>query len=350
MVHNAYYSQEIHGAYELFELGDFPLEQGGTLSDAEIAYLTFGELNAAKDNTILVPTWYSGTHKMLTDVYVGSEHALNPERYFIVLANQLGGGLSTSPHNNEGEQAMERFPPLSVGDDVRAQEQLLRDRFGVEDLALVLGGSMGAQQVYDWAVRFPDKVKRAAPIAGTAKVTPHNAIFVESFIEAITSDPGFHDGSYSAGEEVSAGLRRTARVFSVMGFSTEFWKQEVWRALGFESADEFQTGFMNAYFGDMDPNDLVCMARKWQGGDVSRQTGGDLAAALGRIKAKTFVMPIDEDMIYPVHDCAAEQKMVPRSELRVIHSIAGHLALFGGDPGYIEQVDRHVGELLAADA
>jgi homoserine O-acetyltransferase len=350
MVENAYYSPEVHGAYELFELGDFPLEQGGTLADAKLAYVTFGELSTAKDNAILFPSWYSGTHKMLADVYVGSEHALDPERYFVVLANQLGNGLSSSPHTSEGEQAMERFPALSIGDDVRAQEQLLRERFGIEELALVLGGSMGAQQVYEWAVRFPDKVKRAAPIAGTAKVTPHNAIFVESFIEAMTSDPGFRNGAYSACEEVGAGLARHARIFSVMGFSTEFWKQERWRGLGFDSAADFQTGFMNAYFGAMDPDDLICMARKWRRGDVTQHTGGHLPAALGRINAKTFVMPIDEDMLYPVRDCAAEQELIPNSELRVINSIAGHLALFGVDPGYIEQVDQHLGELLATDS
>jgi len=111
---------------------------------------------------------------------------------------------------------MEHFPALSIGDDVRAQERLLRERFGIGKLALVVGGSMGAQQVYEWAVRFPDKVRRAAPIAGTAKITPHNAIFVESFIEAITSDPGFRS-SYSACEQVGAGLARHARAFSVMG-------------------------------------------------------------------------------------------------------------------------------------
>ena len=98
----------------------------------------------------------------------------------------------------------------------------------------------------------------------------------------------------------------------------------------------------------MDPNDLICMARKWQRGDVSRHTGGDLAAALARITAKTFVLAIDEDMLSPVRDCAAEQELIPGSELRVINSIAGHLALFGADPGFVEQVDRDLGELLAA--
>ena len=120
-----------------------------------------------------------------------------------------------------------------------------------------------------------------------------------------------------------------------MGFSTEFWKQERWRPLGFASADDFQVGFVDAYFQPMDPNDLLCMAWKWQRGDVSRNTGGDLTAALGRIQAKTFVMPIDEDMFFPPRDCAAEQKLVPNSELRVIESTAGHLGLFGFEPGYM---------------
>jgi homoserine O-acetyltransferase len=74
--------------------------------------------------------------------------------------------------------------------------------------------------------------------------------------------------------------------------------------------------------------------------------GGDLAAALGRVTASTLVMPIDEDMFFPVRDCAAEQKLVPNSELRVVESISGHLGLFGLEPGYMEQINRHLGELL----
>lgn len=88
------------------------------------------------------------------------------------MLNQIGNGLSTSPHNTDGPFSSGRFPHVRIGDDVRAQEQLLRERFGIEELQLVTGGSMGAQQTCEWAVRFPDKVKRAAPIAGTAKNTP----------------------------------------------------------------------------------------------------------------------------------------------------------------------------------
>jgi len=104
-------------------------------------------------------------------------------------------------------------------------------------LALVLGGSMGGQQTWEWAVRFPDKVRRAAPIAGTAQNTPHDFLYTHTLNEAIRSDPGWNGGEYRSHEEVLDGLTRHADIWGVMGFSTEFWKQEVWRALEFDSQD-----------------------------------------------------------------------------------------------------------------
>ncbi len=352
MIENPYYSPDFHGEYDLISVGRLDLEDGGTIPDCQLAVATFGTLNDAKDNAILVTTWYSGTHQIFRDVYIGPEHALNPERYFIVVVNQIGNGLSTSPHNTDGpnaEIAMSRFPKVRIGDDVVAQERLLREHFGIERLQLVTGGSMGAQQTYEWAVRFPDKVLRAAAMAGTAQNTPHDQLFATVLGEAITSDPAWNDGEYKSNADVVAGLERHARVWGVMGFSTEFWKLEVWRALAFESKEGFLEGFLQPYFTAMDPNDLLAMAWKWQQGDVTRHTGGDLAAALGRITAKTFVMPINEDMFFPVRDCRAEQEMIAGSELRVVEDILGHLGLFGVAPTFMEQIDRHLGELLATE-
>ncbi|MDN5918449.1 MAG: alpha/beta fold hydrolase, partial [Pseudonocardia sp.] len=234
MIDNAYYTHEFHGDYELIGVGQLDLEEGGSIPDCQLAVATFGALNGAKDNAILVTTWYSGTHQIFRDVYIGPEHALNPDKYFIVVVNQIGSGLSTSPHNASGANAgigMSRFPHVRIGDDVVAQERLLREQYGIETLQLVVGGSMGAQQTYEWMVRFPGKLKRAAPIAGTAQNTPHDFLFGNALAEAITSDPGFKDGEYSSNADVVAGLKRHAGIWAVMGFSTEFWKQEVWRAL-----------------------------------------------------------------------------------------------------------------------
>jgi len=350
MIDNPYYGQELHGPYEIFDAGSFEFEDGGHLPDLKLAYAVYGKLNRKRDNAILFPTWYSGTSKLTEQIYVGKGRALDPSKYCIISINQIGSGLSSSPHNTPAPWNMARFPRVRIGDDVRAQHKLLTEKFGIEQLALVVGGSMGAQQTYEWAVRYPDMVRRAAPIAGYAKNTDHDFLYTDTLNEAITSDAGWNGGWYRSREDVHIGLRRQAKLWSVMGLCTEFFAQEQWRALGCTSLEDFQVGFMEGLFTQMDPNDLLCMAWKWQRGDVSRHTGGDLKAALKRIKAKTFVMPVDTDMFFKVEDCKREQKLIKDSELRVIKSLGGHFGIFGFEPAYHEQVDRHLSELLASDA
>lgn len=347
MITNSYYSQDVHGPYELYEVGNLDLEEGGRIRNCKLAYVTLGALNASKSNAVLVPTWYSGTSKIMEQVYVGKGRALDPEKYFIIIVNQIGSGLSSSPHNTPAPAGMGNFPRVRIADDVRAQHKLITEKFGIESLALVFGGSMGAQQTYEWAVRYPEMVKRAAPVAGTAKNTEHDFLFTATLMEAITSDPGFNKGFYASTEALREGLLRHARMWAVMGWSTEFFKRERHRALGFSSMDDFIINFMYAYFSVMDPNDLLCMAWKWQRGDVSRITAGSLSEALGRVKAKTFVMPISHDMFFPPQDCEEEQKMIRASELRVLKSIDGHLALFGTDADVLAQLDRNLKDLLA---
>jgi homoserine O-acetyltransferase/O-succinyltransferase len=352
---NAYYTAEAQGDYELISLGRFELEEGEVIENLELAVATYGTLNNARDNAICIPTWFSGTHATWEQVYIGSGRALDPDKYFIVVINQIGNGLSTSPHNTADPTiAMSKFPRVRIGDDVRAQEQLLREHFGIETLALVVGGSMGAQQTYEWAVRFPEKVLRAAPIAGTAQNTPHDFLFTQTLMDAITSDPGFNDGEYAANTDVADGLNRHAGIWAVVGLTTDFWKTEFWRSIEIPGLEwgtfaEFHTNFHEFLFGMMDPNALLTMAWKWQRGDVARNTGGDLAAALGRITAKTFVMPIEQDMFFPPRDCQPEQELIAGSELRMLHSVAGHFGLFGFEQTYLDEVDAALGELLGTD-
>ena len=345
-IENPYYSAAVHGEFELADIGDLALEEGDTLRGCQLAYQTMGTLNAAKDNAVLVTTWYSGNHGIMRDTYVGPGRAIDPAEYFVVLVNQIGSGLGTSPHNLAGPYGRSRFPKVRIGDDVVAQERLLREVLGVEELALVFGGSMGAQQTYEWAVRFPDRVKRAAPLAGTARIYQHCAVFAQTLVDALRADPGYADGWYGASTDVRGGLQRHAGLFALHVLSNEFWTGEHWRALGFSSPHDFVVGFLEAYFELMDAGDLLAQNWKWRHGDVSRHTGGDLAAALGRITAKTFVMPISSDKFFPPEDCAAEQELIPGSELRVIEDVHGHASLFGLSPSYGEQVDTALRDLL----
>lgn len=349
MIDNAFYGPETQGDFKLYDLGNLVLESGETLRGAKLAYRTFGTLNAAKTNAILVTTWFSGTGKVMQDVYVGPSHALDPSRYFIIIVDQLGSGVSSSPQNTAAPQAMAKFPKLAIGDDVRAQHRLLAELFGIERLALVVGGSMGGQQVYEWAVAHPRMVQRAAPIAATARISPHQQVFVETLKEAITSDPCWNGGWYAASCAVRDGMDRMARIVATLGWSTEFYQEERWRSvIGMSSLDDFINGVMKAYFEPMDPNVLLCEMHKWQRADVSRHAGGDLARALARVEAKTMVMPISHDGFFPPHECEADCRLVPGALFRVIQSPEGHMGLNGFEPGYMQQVDRHLSELLAA--
>ncbi len=328
MLNNDYYTQDQHGPYEFYSLGDFQLESGEILKNAQLAYAMHGQLNEAKDNAILFTIMFSGTSKNM-EHYIGAGKALDPEKYCIILPNQFGGGLSTSPHNVDGEQAMANFPSISIGDDVIAQHRLLTEHFDIQELQLVTGWSMGAQQTYEWAIRYPDMVKRAAPIAGTAKCTAHDCLYVDVFSEALRSDENFKHGSYSDPHACEQGLKRLANVFALMGCCTDFYNKEAWRKLGFNSTQELLEGFWQAWFKLMDPNALLLQARKWQEGDSSKHTGGDLIQALKRITAKTCVIAFEKDMFVPLEDCKNEQQYIANSEIKVIPSLMGHFAMLG---------------------
>ena len=139
-------------------------------------------------------------------------------------------------------------------------------------------------------------------------------------------------------------------MWAVMGWSTEFFRANRHKALGFSSMDDFIINFMNGYFSAMDPNDLLCMAWKWQRGDVgAATTAGDLPAALGRISAKTFVMPMSSDMVFPPPIAKLSGGSCQCWKFRPIQTLDGHLALFGADPSAIGQLDKHLNELLATE-
>ncbi len=202
-----------------------------------------------------------------------------------------------------------------------AQHKLIGKHLGIKKLALVVGGSMGGQQVYEWAVCFPDMVARAAPIAATARISLHQSIFVDTLIGAISSDPEWRGGWYKSGMDVRAGMDRMAKIVATAGWSAEFYSNNRWNTvLGMSSLDDFINGVMKAYFELMDPNVLLDQMHKWQRADVSSHTGGDLVAALGRITAKTFVRPISHDQFFPPHDRAADCSLIPDAQFRVIQS------------------------------
>lgn len=334
--------------YKLYDLGDFRLQRGATLRGAKLAYKTFGTLSPAKDNAIVYPTWYSGQHPD-NEWLIGKGMALDPDKYFIIIPNMLGNGLSSSPSNTPEPYNASRFPQITAYDNVRAQHQLVTEHFGITSLPLVTGWSMGALQTFHWGAMYPDMVERIAPFCGSAKCSRHNFVFLEGVKAALTADSAFNNGWYGD-KKPEKGLRAMARVYAGWGFSQAFYRQELdLKALGYSSLEDFLVAFWEGFFLPKDANNLLTMLWTWQNGDISDNElyNGDFRKALGAIKAKAFVMPSRTDLYFPPEDSEFEVAHMPNATLIVYESVWGH---FAGGPGTspvdVKFLDEKLKELL----
>jgi homoserine O-acetyltransferase len=332
--------------FEVFDLGDFTLQEGATLRGANLAYKTYGTLAEAKDNAIVYPTWYSGRH-WDNEWLIGEGMALDPERYFVIVPNMLGNGLSSSPSNTPPPYNKARFPHVTVFDNVRAQHELVTEHFGIEQLVAVTGWSMGAGQTYQWAVSYPEMVPRILPFCGSARTSPHNIVFLEGVKGALTADAAWNEGWYDVPPQ--RGLRAAARVYAGWGFSQAFYHEGVYTQLGYSSLEDFLIGFWEGFFlDDRDANNLLTMLWTWQHGDIGRTPGfdGSLEQALGAIQAQAIVMPAEKDLYFPPEDNEYEVRHMPNAELRVIPGVWGHFAGGGANPVDIEFIDTGLRDLL----
>ncbi len=332
--------------YEVFSAGDVKLQRGATLRDCKLAYKTFGKLNAAKDNVIVYPTWYSGQHYD-NEWLIGKGMALDPDKYFIIIPNMLGNGLSSSPSNTPAPYDRARFPNVTLYDNVRLQQRFITEVFGIERIKLVVGWSMGAQQTYQWGALFPDMVERIAPFCGSARTAPHNFVFLEGVKAALTADDAWANGWYE--KPPTKGLRAVGRVYAGWGLSQPFYMQQLWRQLGYSSLEDFLVAFWEGFFLPKDANNLLAMLWTWQNGDISDNElyGGDFAKALGAIKARAVVMPGEMDLYFPVVDNAREVEQMPNAVCVPIPGVWGHFAGGGANPVDTQFIDEQLKKLLA---
>lgn len=334
------------GDYQVALFEHVELQSGRTLPHVELAYATYGELSAARDNVIVYPTWYSGQHYD-NEWLIGSGMALDPGRWFILVPNMLGNGLSTSPSNIPEPLDRSAFPHVTVRDNVRLQHRLVTEHLGVERVALVTGWSMAAMQSFEWGAAYPDMVERIAPFCGTAKIWPHNYVFLEAVKAAIRTDASWQDGWYT--EKPHRALRAVGRVYAGWGLSQAFYREELWRQLGYSSLEDFLVGFWEGFFLRRDPNNLLAMAWTWQHGDISANDryNGDLDAALRTITARAIVMPGKTDLYFTPEDNERETQQMPNAEFRPIPSIWGHFAGGGVNAADTAFIDDALKELLS---
>ncbi|WP_413726726.1 alpha/beta fold hydrolase [Sodalis sp. RH16] len=313
--------------YERYALGNFRLQSGEVLDDAVLAYETHGTLNSRGDNAVLLPSWYTGTHRSWRSI-IGAGRALDPARYFIIAVNMFGNGISSSPSNSP-RQGGAGFPAVSVGDNVRAQYQLLTEHLRVRELALVAGWSMGAMQAWHWAALYPQQVKAFLSICGSARCWPLNFVFLEGVKAALLADAAFDHGNYR--QPPRAGLAAFGRCYAGWAYSAAFYRDELYRNLNFATVEDLLREWERDHC-QWDANDLLCMLATWQQADISRDPafGGRFAEAISGIRARAIIMPCDTDSYFTEEEAFKEYRLLSRAVWRPIRSPYGHCA---GAPG-----------------
>ena len=179
-----------------FVMTNFRTESGIMLPEARIVYGTYGHLNAARDNVVLLPSHYMATHHGY-EWLIGPGMALDTTRLYLVATELFGNGASSSPSNTPEPYHGPRFPVTTIRDNVEAVHRLLVEELHVSHLRAVIGFSMGAQQAFQWAVSYPTYMDRIVATSGTAKTYGHGIMRLEGQIAAITADPTFNGGDYT---------------------------------------------------------------------------------------------------------------------------------------------------------
>lgn len=331
--------------YQIFHLGNVILQSGITLPDAKLAYKTYGELNAARDNAVLMPTFFGGQHSD-TELMMASGRALDPQNLLVIVPNMLGNGLSSSPSTTASPFDRSAFPDVTLYDNVTLQHRLVTEHLGIEHLRLVVGFSMGAQQAFQWGALYPEMTDAIAPICGSAKTSAHNRLLLEGAESALVTAADFDDGWYR--EAPARALSAFCRVYVGLVVTSPFLSEAEYTKLGLASpADTVR--FFEGFFRQRDANDLLAMLRTWQHADISANDvyHGDLPAALAATKARAIVMPASGDLLFPESDIAGQVRHMVNAEVRPIPSNWGHLAGFGANPPDNAFVDAALAELLS---
>jgi homoserine O-acetyltransferase len=327
----------------LLPLANFRLESGAVLPVAQVAYATFGTLNAAKDNAVLVPSYYGADYHGY-DFLIGPGKALDPSRFFIVATEMFGNGYSSSPSNTAAPMSGPDFPAVSIRDNVEASRRVLA-HLGVTHVRAVLGFSMGAEQAFQWAVSHPTFMDGIVPWCGTAKTYPHGVVRLESAIRALTADPAFDNGRYTTPPK--AGMAAWSTHWAAWVWSQEWWRRELFKP---QSATvEEALAARIARDAVRDPNNLILHARTWQRHNVGDTPGfgGDHEKALRSITAKVLYMPCETDLYFPIGDARYEQQFLTTSTFMPIPSLWGHSAGGGGNPADAAFINEQIARFLA---
>jgi homoserine O-acetyltransferase len=303
------------------ELGDFPTAGGGVIRNCKLGYRTAGQLNAARSNAILFPTWFSGKTEALA-ASIGPGKVADTSRFFVIAVDALGNGVSSSPSNTPG------FPPITIGDMVRAEHHLATKTLGLQRLHAVMGISMGGMQTFEWMAAYPGFAARAVPIVGSPQLAVPDLLLWQAQLSIIEN----------AGKS-GADLREAMKgVLAIHQFALQ---TPEYRRMNTNPADwkKFKASFEAGAQAGMHPLDWAAQLRAMMSQDVYQRFGGSMERAAAAIRAKTLVVVATQDhMVNP--QPAIDLARLAGFDLVELTGSCGHLATGCENARYVDAVKR----------
>ena len=297
----------------LAQLGRCALESGRSIEGCRLGYRTFGTLNAARDNAVLVPTWFTGTSKDLAALIPGP--FVDPRRFFLILVDAFGNGVSSSPSNSAVQPRLQ-FPQFTIRDLVEAQLRMLESTLGIHHLHAVVGISMGGMQALQWSVSHPTFMDRVVAMAASPRSTSQDLLLWTTELHAIVDDAAYRNGEYAGHPTL-----RTA---------TDVMELTLWtpghRAFRTKPADLPRTLAKAENDATLDWNDRRRQVEALLTHDVSAPYGGSLVAAAERMRARTLIVVAERDLVVSPIPALQLAKTID-AETLVLESACGHLAV-----------------------
>ena len=304
------------------------LECGTSLGPLTLAYETYGKLSPSKDNVILITHALSGDSHAAGyydqedpkpgwwDIMVGPGKGIDTERYFVLCSNILGSCLGTTGPSSLNPQTNRPygldFPVVTIGDIVSGQKRLL-DHLGIKKIVAVIGGSIGGMQVLEWAIRFPEMVRAAIPLATTTKHSALAIAFNEVARQAIMADPHWNSGNYYSGPKPSLGLAVARMIGHITYLSDESMRLKFGRRLqdrtdfSYNFDADFQVENYLRYQGSkfverFDANSFLYITKAADYFDLGLQHGqGSTVRAFSKTMARFLVVSFTSDWLYPTY-------------------------------------------------
>jgi homoserine O-acetyltransferase len=332
------------GAQQFAQLGDLKLHSGGVIQDCRLGYRTLGTLNAAKSNAILWPSWLGGKSEDLLQ-FLGPGKVVDTRKYFVVLIDAIGNGVSSSP-SNSSKQPLLKFPVFTIRDMVEAERRLLTEVLHISHLRAVMGISMGGMQTFEWAVTYPDFMDLAIPMLGSPQSSSFDKLVWTAQIDAIELDPAWNRGNptgslargFAVSEEIDQ-INLTSPAYRVAHTSPKDF-------------DAFLAGLKKHAAGDGGTaSNQIRQREAIISLDIPGELGLTLAESAKKVRANMLIIVSPQDhKVNPMP--AREFAEAISAPILILDSPCGHLSLdcisvgptvakFLADPGSIHSETLH---------